>query len=207
MASGLDINGCVLSYFECTANLLIYIVAKFNFFSVVTRKYIINIYKNLRGVLTSVRDCMYVVVRFVLASTTHKILKSSLHISSFWICSWPHLQSSLIDVTYSWTHNLHLAQLFSQLTYYEMWNIEAKWYFTFHLLKKTEMNYKNCQDISNIRLKCTTYEEREDMGQSLPLQILCDRWWSHTFTQQEVPWLSAGRHDGTLAGNNRPNEG
>ncbi len=44
MASGLDINGCVLSYFEGTANLhiiqavpsLLYIVAKCHFFSVVT---------------------------------------------------------------------------------------------------------------------------------------------------------------------------
>ncbi len=71
----------------------------------------------------------------------------------------------------------------------------------------TEMNSKNCQDISSIRLKSVTYEEREDKGQSLLLKILCDRWWSHTFTQQEVPWHSAGRHDGTLAGNNRPNEG
>ncbi len=49
VASGLDINGCVLSYFEGTANLqavnftviqavhsLLYIVAKCHFFSVVT---------------------------------------------------------------------------------------------------------------------------------------------------------------------------
>ncbi len=45
VASGLDINGCVLSYFEGTENLykviqavhsLLYIVAKCNFFSVVT---------------------------------------------------------------------------------------------------------------------------------------------------------------------------
>ena len=39
VASGLDINGCVLSYFEGTANLhcyTSYIVAKCNFFSVVT---------------------------------------------------------------------------------------------------------------------------------------------------------------------------
>ncbi len=43
MASGLDINGCELSYFEGTANLhcytsctLLYIEAKCHFFSVVT---------------------------------------------------------------------------------------------------------------------------------------------------------------------------
>ncbi len=41
LASGLDINGCVLSYFEGTSNLqavhsLLYIVAKYHFFSVVT---------------------------------------------------------------------------------------------------------------------------------------------------------------------------
>ncbi len=38
VASGLDINGCVLSYFEGTANVhsLLYIVAKCHFFSVVT---------------------------------------------------------------------------------------------------------------------------------------------------------------------------
>ncbi len=50
VASGLDINGCVLSYFEGTANIhcytsctlttlhytLLYIVAKCHFFSVVT---------------------------------------------------------------------------------------------------------------------------------------------------------------------------
>ncbi len=42
VASGLDINGCVLSYFEGTANLhcytssLLYIVSKCHFFSVVT---------------------------------------------------------------------------------------------------------------------------------------------------------------------------
>ncbi len=41
VASGLDINGCVLSYFEGTANLYCYtsctlIVAKCHFFSVVT---------------------------------------------------------------------------------------------------------------------------------------------------------------------------
>ncbi len=42
VASGLDINGCVLSYFEETANLhcytscTLYIVAKCHFFSLVT---------------------------------------------------------------------------------------------------------------------------------------------------------------------------
>ncbi len=66
MASGLNINGCVLSYFEGTANLhfiqvvhsLLYIRPKCHFFSVVTLKYIIIIYKNVRGVLTSVRYCI-----------------------------------------------------------------------------------------------------------------------------------------------------
>ncbi len=50
VASGSDINGCVLSYFEGTANVhciqdvhsLLYIVAKCHFFSVVTWKYIIK---------------------------------------------------------------------------------------------------------------------------------------------------------------------
>ncbi len=38
VARGLDINGCVLRYFEGTANLhsLLYIVAKCHFFSVIT---------------------------------------------------------------------------------------------------------------------------------------------------------------------------
>ncbi len=60
VASGLDVNGCVLSYFEGIANLhcyravdsLLYIVAKCHFFSVFH-------IKNVRGVLTSVRYCIY----------------------------------------------------------------------------------------------------------------------------------------------------
>lgn len=40
---------------------------------------------------------------------------------------------------------------------------------------KTEITSKNCQDISGIRVKHAKYEEREDMGQSLLLKILCDR--------------------------------
>ncbi len=57
VASGLDINGCVLSYFEGTANLHCYTSCtlttlhcrKVSFFSDVTWKYIININKNVRG--------------------------------------------------------------------------------------------------------------------------------------------------------------
>ncbi len=45
MASGLDINGCVLSYFEGTANLHF------------MKKYNKILKKNVRGVLTSVRYC------------------------------------------------------------------------------------------------------------------------------------------------------
>ncbi len=64
VGSGLDINGCVLSYFEGqqiwtviqAVHSLLYIVAKCHFFSVVTWKYIIKyLQKNVRGVLTSVR--------------------------------------------------------------------------------------------------------------------------------------------------------
>ncbi len=65
VASALDINGCMLSYFEGTSNLhyiqavhsLLHIVAKCNFFCIVTWKDIRNIYKNVRGVLTSMRYC------------------------------------------------------------------------------------------------------------------------------------------------------
>ncbi len=70
VASGLDIIGCVLSYFEGTANLHCYTSCtlttlhcrKMSFFSDVTWKDIINVNKNVRGVLTSVRYCVYIYI-------------------------------------------------------------------------------------------------------------------------------------------------
>ncbi len=57
VASGLDVHlkGQQIYTVIQAVHSLLYIVAKCNFFSVVTWKYIINIYKNVRGVLTSVR--------------------------------------------------------------------------------------------------------------------------------------------------------
>ncbi len=73
VASGLDINSCVLSYFEGTANLLchsvihcyavhslLYIVEKCHFFSVVTLKDIIK-YLQI-NCHTSVRYCIYIYI-------------------------------------------------------------------------------------------------------------------------------------------------
>ncbi len=67
VASGLDINGCLLSYFEGTANLLCYTsctlttlhCSKVSFLCVVTWKDI-KYLKNVRGVLSSVRYCICV---------------------------------------------------------------------------------------------------------------------------------------------------
>ncbi len=67
VASGLDINGCVFSYFEGTANShfstavhsLLYIVAKCHFFSVVTWKYIIKYLQKCEG-CTHFCDILYV---------------------------------------------------------------------------------------------------------------------------------------------------
>ncbi len=63
VASGLDINGCVLSYFEGTANVHCYTsctlttlhCSKVSFLQCCHMKRYKNIYKNVRGVLTSVR--------------------------------------------------------------------------------------------------------------------------------------------------------
>ncbi len=76
VASGLDINGCVLSYFEGTANLHCYTSCtlttlhcrKCHFFSVVTWKGIITFLQNMRGVLTSVRYCIYKAERHMYTS-------------------------------------------------------------------------------------------------------------------------------------------
>ncbi len=67
LASGLDINGCVLSYFRGqqmytviqAVHSLLYIVAKCHFFSVTTSKDIIKYLQKCKGVLTSVRYCIY----------------------------------------------------------------------------------------------------------------------------------------------------
>ncbi len=65
VASGLDINGCVLSYFEGLANAQLYKLYTHYFTlyqsvisSVLSHEKISNIYKNVRGVLTSVRYCI-----------------------------------------------------------------------------------------------------------------------------------------------------
>ncbi len=71
VASGLDINGCVLSYFEGTANLHCYTsctittlhCSKVSFILCCHMKlYNTIIYKNVRGVLTSVRYCMCIYI-------------------------------------------------------------------------------------------------------------------------------------------------
>ncbi len=70
MASGLDINGCVLSYFEGTTNLHCYTsgtlttlhCSKASFLQCCHMKIYNKIFTHVRGVLTSVRYCMYVCV-------------------------------------------------------------------------------------------------------------------------------------------------
>ncbi len=69
VASGLENNGCVCwvilmgqQIYTVIQAVQTYIVAKCNFFSVVTWKYI-NIYKNVRGVLTSVRYYRHIYIK------------------------------------------------------------------------------------------------------------------------------------------------
>ncbi len=70
VASGLYINGCVLSYFEGTANLHCYTsctlttlhCSKVSFLQCCHMKRYKNINKNVRGVLTSVRYCVYIYI-------------------------------------------------------------------------------------------------------------------------------------------------
>ncbi len=71
VASGLDINGCVLSYFEGIANLHCYTsctlttlhCGKVSFLQCCHMKRCnTNIYKYLRSVLTSVRYCIYIYI-------------------------------------------------------------------------------------------------------------------------------------------------
>ncbi len=68
VASGLDINGCVLSYFEGTANLHCYTSCTLTTLHCSKVSFLQcchvykNIYKNVRGVLTSVRYCIYIYI-------------------------------------------------------------------------------------------------------------------------------------------------
>ncbi len=72
VASGLDINGCVLSYFEVTANAQCYTsctlttlhCSKVSFLQCCHMKiYNKNIYKNVRGVLTSMIAQFYLSIK------------------------------------------------------------------------------------------------------------------------------------------------
>ncbi len=64
MASGLGINGCVLSYFEGTANLHCYTSCTLTtlYRSKVSFLQRCHMKKNVRGVLTSVRYCIVYLV-------------------------------------------------------------------------------------------------------------------------------------------------